>query len=173
MISRPSFHYPNAFGASLREAGRFIGSAILLPSLLLATNIALATEPVSKSRFWGVAIGGHDTTAYHELEPETAASEGASDHTVRYKGAKWRFASAESAAAFRADPDKYSPAYNGFCANALSLGEGLVKTDGTYWVIFDDQLYLFFAERGRERWDEGDRQSYKKEADAAWNRLKH
>jgi len=71
---------------------------------------------------------------------------------VDYLGAKWRFASKENADLFRANPDKYKPAYNGHCANALSLGKGLLKTNGKVWEIFGDELFLFYAERGRKRW---------------------
>ena len=132
-----------------------------------------AAEPVAKSRFTGVAIGGHDSVAYHNIQrvPQEAAVEGVKTYTVEYKGAKWRFASKESSELFAAEPEKYSPSYNGHCANALSLGEGLIRTDGTHWEIFDNKLYLFFAGRGRDRWNNGNWQTYKAEADAAWERL--
>ena len=65
------------------------------------------------------------------------------------------------------DPERYAPACNGHCANALSLGEGLIKTDGTHWQIFEDQLYTFYATRGRDRWFAGDFKENKKEADKA------
>lgn len=147
-----------------------IGVALVL---LLMAGASHAAEPVSKSRFGGVAIGGHDAVAYHELQrdPQAPAVEGSKRHTVEYKGAKWHFASAESSERFRADPDSFAPAYNGFCANALSLGEGLVRTDGTHWEIFDDKLYLFYAAAGRERWTDGNWKSYKKDADTAWDSL--
>lgn len=134
---------------------------------------ALAAEPVSKSRFSGVAIGGHDSVAYHEIsrEPQDKALGGAKSYVVKYKGAKWRFASKESSELFAADPDKYSPAYNGHCANALSLGNGLIRTDGTHWEIFENKLYLFYAKGGRDRWTDGNWQTYKVASDAAWNKL--
>lgn len=149
-------------------------SALLLMLLLyIVGTLAYAEEPVSRSRLGGVAIGGHDTVSYHALQrqPQASAVLGGKAHEVRYKGAIWRFASAESAERFRADPDAFTPAYNGFCANALSLGEGLIRTDGTHWEIFDDKLYLFFAGRGRTRWIDGDWQQYKTQADAAWASL--
>lgn len=149
-----------------------------LPLALLASlvaGLAVAAEPVSSSRLGGVAIGGHDATAYRDLsdKPHGEAVEGERSHTVEHLGATWRFASAEDAAAFEADPDRYVPAYNGHCANALSLGEGLVRTDGTHWEIFDgdDRLYLFYAGRGRERWIGGDWTDYRAEADRAWEAL--
>ncbi len=134
--------------------------------------VVAAAEPVAKSK-QGVAIDGHDTVAYHSLEraPQAAAVEGVSELVVTWKGAEWRFGSKESADLFRADPERYSPAYNGHCANALSLGRGLVPTDGTNWEIFGDKLYLFFAPRGRDRWLDGNWETYKVESDKEWARL--
>lgn len=139
---------------------------------LLAGSIN-AAEPVAKSRMSGVAIGGHDTVAYHEIarDPQDEAVSGSKSYIVEYKGAKWRFASKASSELFAAEPERYAPAYNGHCANALSLGEGLIRTNGTHWEIFGDQLYLFFAGRGRDRWLGGNWEAYKEEADAAWERL--
>jgi len=148
-------------------------SLFLLLSSLLFTGLTQAAEPVSKSRFKGVAIGGHDSVAYHSLvrDPQDKALKGVKKFVVKYKGAKWNFADQESADKFAAEPEKFSPAYNGHCANALSLGEGLVRTDGTHWEILGDQLYLFYAPRGRTRWLDGNWETYKVDADAAWDKL--
>lgn len=150
---------------------KLIAAVIVL--FTASVQIALAAEPVSKSRWSGVAIGGHDTAAYHELErePQQAAVTGNKTYVVEYKGAKWRFLSKASSEKFAADPARYAPAYNGHCANALSLGEGLIRTDGTNWEIFEDQLYLFYAPRGRTRWTDGNWATYKVAADAAWETL--
>ncbi len=148
---------------------------IVYLSLLLVTcgtSRALADEPVSRSFFGGIAIGGYDTVAYRK-QPDGMhkATKGTSKLSVNWKGAKWRFASQENRSTFAASPTKYAPAYNGFCANALSLGNGLVKTDGTHWQIYDNQLYLFYSKEGRERWLHGDYHEYKKAADKAWQSI--
>lgn len=148
-----------------------MGRGVLLSLLVLVTAAAQAAEPVSRSRLGGVAIGGQDTVAYHTLQraPQAAAVQGSKRYTVEYKGAKWRFASAESAEKFKVNPEAFHPAYNGFCANALSLGNGLVRTDGSVWEIFGQQLYLFYAKSGRERWVDADTiDAFKEAADAAW-----
>lgn len=133
---------------------------------------AMAEEPVSKSFLSGVAIGGKDTVAYRTLAKDDAAIAGERDYTVEYKGAIWRFASAEDAARFRAEPERYAPAYNGFCANALSLDKGLLKTDGSHWLILDDdRLYLFYAAAGRKRWLRGDTHAFREAADRNWARI--
>ncbi len=148
-------------------------SLILLLGTLLFAGLAQAAEPVSKSKFKGVAIGGYDSVAYHSLarEPQAKALKGTKKFVVKYKGAKWNFVDQESADKFAAEPEKYSPAYNGHCANALSIGNGLVKTDGTHWEILGDQLYLFYAAPGRTRWLDGNWETYKVDADAAWEKL--
>lgn len=150
-----------------------IRHTLLVLVLSLVSLAASAAEPVSKSRLGGVAIGGHDSVAYHSLdrEPQKSAVKGAKSYVVEHKGAKWRFASEQSAKLFAENPDKYSPAYNGHCANALSLGKGLVRTDGTHWEILNDQLYLFYAGAGRDRWLDGNWETYKVDADAAWEKL--
>jgi YHS domain-containing protein len=156
----------------MRVLKQFLFTAIAAVGLLF-TLTAAAAEPVSKSRLSGVAIGGHDSVAYHQIDrdPQDSAVKGAKLYTVKYKGAKWRFSSKESSELFAANPEKYSPAYNGHCANALSLGEGLIRTDGTHWEIFEDNLYLFYAARGRVRWTDGNWKTYKVDADAAWQRM--
>jgi len=151
---------------------RLVGLLLLLGTIAFA-SLANAAEPVSKSRFKGVAIGGHDSVAYHSLarDPQAGALKGVKKFVVKYKGAKWNFADQQSADKFAAEPEKFSPAYNGHCANALSVGEGLVRTDGTHWEIFGDKLYLFYAARGRTRWLDGNWETYKVDADAAWEKL--
>jgi len=119
-----------------------VSGLVLLLGTTLFLGLVHAAEPVSKSRLKGVAIGGHDSVAYHSLasSPQEKAIKGTKKFVVQYKGAKWNFIDQESADKFAAEPEKFSPAYNGHCANALSLGEGLIRTDGTHWEIFGDQL---------------------------------
>jgi len=146
-------------------------AAILLLSL---SPLLVHAEPVSKS-YWGdKAIGSHDTVAYHQEAVRKTHSEviGTKGFSVKYKGANWFFASKDSADKFAVEPEKYIPLYNGFCANALSLGEGLIPTNGKVWEFFGDELHLFYAERGRQRWLKGDWQQYQKIAYQAWQTLK-
>ena len=169
MILLERVHHPDR-----RPLRRWLSATLTLLALLSLSPLAIA-EPVAKSRLGGVAIGGHDTVAYHALpvEPHEKAVSGKKTYTVEWKGAKWRFASEESANQFRAEPERYSPAFNGHCANALSLGKGLLKTDGTHWEIFGDRLYLFYAAKGRKRWlATDDVAPYIAAAEAEWSKLK-
>lgn len=143
----------------------------LLAILLLSVStwvFASAAQPVSVRD--GAPIGGKDTLAYHErVNRDThKTTDGRPAFTVLYLGHAWRFASQASADKFAANPQAYVPQYNGHCANALASSEGLITTNGTVWEFFGDKLYLFYAERGRQRWLQGDWQAFSKEADAAW-----
>ena len=133
---------------------------------------ANANEPVSVGFLNNVAVGGHDVTAYYQLDKGQTAIKGDKTFVVQYKGAQWHFLTEADRKAFAKNPEKFAPAYNGHCANALSLGEGLIPTNGKYWAIFDDQLYLFFAPRGARRWlAADDYREYKADADRAWQAI--
>jgi hypothetical protein len=147
--------------------------AILFLALIILPVTVSGAEPVSKNNFTGIALGGSDSVAYHRIgsdQPHQSVK-GDKSWDAEWKGATWLFTSKADRDLFAADPEKYSPAYNGFCANALSLGEGLFKTDGSHWQIFDGQLYTFYAERGRKRWLAGDFEEYKAVADRAWAKI--
>jgi hypothetical protein len=143
---------------------------IALIGLLMASLLAIAEEPVSTGFFSKVAIGGIDTVAYHEVS-DGHEVKGSKKITYEWKGAIWRFADQASRDKFAANPEAWIPEFNGFCANALSLDEGLVRTDGTVWAFFDDKLYLFYAQGGLDRWQGGDFRDYRKDAERAWQAI--
>jgi YHS domain-containing protein len=144
---------------------------VFIAALAMAT--AWAAEPVSTGLFGSTAIGGKDTVSYYDaaVRQSHRVSEGESRYEVKYLGATWRFASQASADKFAANPAAYLPRYNGYCANALSTGEGLVRTDGQVWEFFGDKLFLFYAEPGRQRWLKGDALAYEREANKAWQAI--
>lgn len=133
--------------------------------LSFLTAYAQAEEPVSAGFLNKAAIGRHSPMAYHQ---QMLAIKGSKEHVYRWKGAEWYFATAAERDIFAAEPTGYAPTYNGFCANALSLGEGLVKTNGVHWRIIDERLYLFYSAAGRKRWTTNT-DAYIREATKAWH----
>ncbi|MEH6626768.1 MAG: YHS domain-containing (seleno)protein [Motiliproteus sp.] len=118
--------------------------------VLILSRLAIAEQPVSTGYLTNTAIGGHDSVSYHtqKSDPKRASAQGDQRFKVQWKGADWFFATQASADKFAADPERYRPEYNGHCSNALSLGEGLISTDGTVWEFFGDKLHLFYADGG-------------------------
>lgn len=147
---------------------------LLITILISFSATVYAVDPVSTGYWDDTAIGGHDAVAYHSPEVIDVHREikGQKQYAVEWNNATWLFASQASADKFKSNPEKYVPQYNGFCSNALALDEGLIRTDGTVWEFFDDKLHMFFAERGRQRWLNGDWKRYRAEADEAWEQLR-
>jgi len=97
----------------------------------------------------GLALEGYDPVAYFtEGEP----TRGSAAYTATYDGATYRFANAEHRAAFEADPEKYMPAYGGYCAYGLAMGQK-VGSDPEVWEIVDGQLYLNVNPDVQDRWE--------------------
>lgn len=114
----------------------------------------------------GVAIRGYDPVAYfHDGSPRL----GKPEFSVRQGGATWRFASAEHKALFEAEPQRYLPAYGGFCAYGTSRGY-LVKIEPEAWSIVDGKLYLNYDLGVRSTWL-GHSKAYVARADGNWPRL--
>jgi YHS domain-containing protein len=86
-----------------------------------------------------VALKGYDPVSYFtDGKPE----KGSQDFTFAFDDTTYWFKSAEHRDKFAADPEKYAPQFDGYCAMQLSRG---IKTeaDPEVWTITDGKLYLF------------------------------
>lgn len=110
-------------------------------SVSLALGAAQAEEKLNAID--GVAMDGFDVIAYFD---ESKPAKGASEFTYEHRGATWLFASAENRDKFAADPAKYEPKYNGWCANAVSKGYAADVDFVNGWAVIDNELHLFWAE---------------------------
>lgn len=149
---------------------RFLGMAAASVPLVAGTGLALspgramaAEDPIYTSLFSSKALGGYDTVAYFtEGEPV----EGSSEFETDWQGATWRFASADNLASFEADPERYAPAYGGYCAYAASQGY-TASGDPLQWTIVDDRLYVNYDAEVKALWLE-DTAQYIRQADENW-----
>ncbi len=115
----------------------------------------------------GVAIKGYDPVAYF-IKGE--AVEGSEEFTVEYEDAVWQFSSPEHRDLFLADPEKYAPAYGGYCAWAVSNGD-FADIDPEQWVIHEGTLYLNFDARTNRRFNE-DLPGNIQKAESNWPEMK-
>ena len=107
-----------------------------IAALVALAPVALLAQPKATRR---VAIHGYDPVSYFtDNRPE----QGAADYSFSFDDATYWFVSEQHRAMFAADPDKYAPRYNGFCALSMALGEE-VEPNPTYWTVLDGKLYLF------------------------------
>lgn len=138
-------------------------AAIALP----AAASASAGRPVNTlGSAEGIAIDGYDPVAYFR---EGGPRKGLPEHALKHGGATWHFASAQNRALFSADPERYKPAYGGFCAYGTSRGY-LVKIEPEAWSIVDGRLYLNYDLGVRETWAR-DTAKYLDRSEKNWPRL--
>ncbi len=119
-------------------SARIAGLVALVVTLLVVPTAAWSKDPVNTTLFGSKAIHGYDPVAYFvDGKPQP----GKAEFEFEWKGAKWRFVTAEHRDAFKKAPDKYAPQYGGYCAYAVSQGR-LVDIDPSAWSIVEGKLYL-------------------------------
>lgn len=146
----------------------FLGLA--LASSAFATAPAFAAKPPVFTEFLSdVAVGGYDAVSFFSATPQNGPMRGSDKFEFAYKGAKWRFSSAENLAKFQAEPAKYAPQFGGYCAWAVSQGY-TAKGDPKYWRVVDGKLYLNYDGNVQKRW-EADIPGFISKAHANWPRV--
>jgi hypothetical protein len=71
---------------------------------------------------------------------------------------------------FEAKPEKYMPAYGGYCAYGVAVGKKFV-VDPEAWKIVDGNLYLNLDRDIQKKWLK-DVPGYIKKAEANWPKIK-
>lgn len=138
---------------------------LALPGVAAAP--AMADKPVNTlGSADGVAIRGYDPVAYFR---QGGPRQGLPEHAARHDGATWYFASAANRALFLADPERYKPAYGGFCAYGTSRGY-LVKIEPEAWSIVEGRLYLNYDLDVRATWSK-DTKTYLARSERNWKHL--
>lgn len=91
----------------------------------------------------GVALGGYDPVSYFP-EGGSQPAKGFIKRDFEFGGVTYRFASDANRELFRANPEKYVPAYNGWCAWAIAELNAKVDVDPLAYEILDGKLYVFY-----------------------------
>jgi YHS domain-containing protein len=136
------------------------GALAGLGLLAALASAAAAAEPEQQP---ALAIKGYDTVAYFTLG---AAVQGNESFTHRWRDMTWRFSSREHRDLFAAQPEKYAPQYDGYCAWAMTESR-LAITDPAVWKIVDGKLYLNCSQAAYEKWSR-DIPGHIGKADAIW-----
>jgi YHS domain-containing protein len=110
-----------------------------------------------------VALKGYDPVAYFT---EKRPMLGDAQYRYEWDGAIYQFASARHLELFKANPDRYLPQYNNWCAASVAKGVN-VYGNPEWWLVVDDRLYLFGRPIGPELMSK-DPAAMKKEADKNW-----
>jgi hemin uptake protein HemP len=113
---------------------------------------------------------GYDVVSYLTTQE---ALPGDKKITVNHNGATYLFASETNKALFLENPQRFEPAYGGWCAYAMADGEK-VGIDPKTFTIIDDTTYLFyngFWGNTLKKWNKEGADTLKAKADSKWQAL--
>ncbi|MEP2276184.1 MAG: YHS domain-containing (seleno)protein [Reichenbachiella sp.] len=109
----------------------------LMLCVVFVAQVMAQTPPVDEN---GVALGGYDVVAYFVSNP----MEGSTQYTALHNGATYRFATANNRDAFKQNPTKYLPQFDGYCAWGVAAKDAKFPINPETYDIIDGKLYLFF-----------------------------
>lgn len=122
-------------------------NAFLILTLMLTglTSNAFAGNIHANST---TGVQGYDLVSYHS---SNGPVRGSGHFLSVHDGVTYLFASKENKQAFDQAPDKYLPAYGGYCAFGVSVGKKFVG-DPEVWKVVDGTLYLNLDKNIQKDW---------------------
>jgi YHS domain-containing protein len=120
----------------------------------------------------GLWVDGYDPVSY---TVDHKAVEGSKQFAFKYGGATFRFVSQAHRDLFAKDPERYMPAYGGWCAYAMGAKNEKVEVDPETFKVKDGKVYLFYNRyftNTLEEWNKNER-SLLPVADRNWAAFKH
>ena len=145
---------------------------ILFSILFSITHVFAQSDEVRKKNYnikKNIAIEGYDPVSYFDNKP----IEGKEELKFNFKGITYLFASPTNLNKFKTTPEKYEPAYGGWCAYAMGETGEKVKIDPETYKILDGKLYLFYNFRGNNTladWNKNEK-PLKLKSDQNWKRF--
>ena len=140
---------------------------LVLAAMVLIASAVSASVFAENYSYSTPGISGYDPVAYFA---DGKAVRGSGYHVAVVDGVTYAFASVEHKKQFEANPQKYLPAYGGYCAYGLGVGKKFVA-DPEVWKIVNGILYLNLDKGIQEKWEK-DIPGYIKKGDANWATMK-
>ena len=143
-------------------------SIVLLLSFLVVTAVQAAAPTLPEKALVnvnkdGVAIEGYDPVAYFTAGKPV---KGMPRLRASHRNAVYLFSSEENRARFEAMPEKYLPAYGGYCGYAASINR-LSPISPDWWQIEDGRLILQHNRKAFDLFNQGLNENLTK-ADQNW-----
>ena len=103
----------------------------------------------SKAKKETVALNHYCPVAYVAMGK---AVKGNSKYTSSYQGKKYYLLNADAKKMFDADPEKYLPKYDGYCATAVAMGKKM-ETNPELYSVHEGATYLFSSKDAKSAFD--------------------
>jgi len=118
----------------------------------------------------GIALEGYCPVAYFAVDK---AVRGKAEFASTHDGVTYHFVSADAKQAFDAQPEKYLPAFGGWCAFGMAVSDKF-PVDPTRFKIVDGRLLLFLRNPdidALELWNQGNEKELLDKAAAHWKKV--
>ena len=118
----------------------------------------------------GLALEGYCPVAYHAVNKPLR---GKPEHSSTYADVTYHFVSADAKKAFDENPEKYVPAFGGWCAFGMAVQDKF-PVDPTNFKIVDGRLMLFLRNKNVDAlqlWNDGDEREFVEKAEKHWNKV--
>ena len=139
-----------------------------LTTLLFAAIIFNVGALAADSTHSTPAVQGYDVVTYHTGKRPIR---GNGNFTADHDGATYLFSTRQNMQTFIDEPEKYVPAYNGYCAFGVSVGKKFIG-DPEVWRVIDGRTYLNLDVGIQEQWLK-DTAGRIKSADTRWAKIKN
>lgn len=155
----------------------FSVASIVLAAGAGAASISIAGQPAGNQEAHTpqtvtaytirLGVSGYSPVSYIERR---RAEPGSPLHRANHQGVTYFFTNARQVKEFKADPERYLPAYGGFCAFGCSVDSKFVP-DPTSFEVIDGRTHLFLKNEevdARQIWSDADEREARSKADAFW-----
>jgi len=140
--------------------------SIISACVLLVAVVATPVfgQDVTKST---PGLSGYDPVAYFT---DGKPMRGSGYHVAEFDGVTYAFANEDHKEMFEANPDKFVPAYGGYCAYGVAVGKKFVS-DPEAWKIVEGRLYLNLDRDIQNKWLK-DISGYIEQSEENWKDIK-
>ena len=118
----------------------------------------------------GVAIDGYCPVAYFAVNKPV---KGKPQYASTYNEVTYHFVNADAKKSFDKEPEKYIPAYGGWCAFGMSVQDKF-PIDPLNFEIVNGKLNLFLKNKhvdARTLWNKGNEKDLVRKAEAHWKKV--
>lgn len=141
-------------------------AVILIVTVFISPQSVFAAE-AGKEKVSPYAFGGYDLVTYATAQSPLKGDE---QFVFDYGGKTFQFATRENLEAFKREPEKYLPAYGGWCTYAMVFGKK-ANADPTCYLIKDGRVLMFANMAAQVAWTNNEAE-FKSLADKNWESIR-
>lgn len=146
---------------------------LFISYLLASLGVVAQTEAERTTLFnlkGNIALAGFDPVSYFQEKPV----KGKPTFKHIYKGVTYFFSNPQHRDVFKSDPEKYEPAYGGWCAYSMGHSGEKVEVDPFTFKIVNGEVYFFYNQLSNNTLDKWtlDEVKLKAKADKNWEKMR-